>query len=82
MTIAKPRLPNKPRGAPRADDRKVLNSLYCQLRTRSPYIQERYGPSTACYIRHQHSRQLLLESGRMQGVSLPNDRLVCTRRAF
>ena len=43
-------LPNKPRGKPRVDDRKVLNGIYWRLRTGSPWddIPERYGPPTTC----------------------------------
>ena len=42
-SIIQPLLPNKPRGKPRADDRKVLNGI-------SPWddIPERYGPPTTC----------------------------------
>ena len=49
-SIIGPLLPNKPRGVPRADDRKVLNGIYRRLRTGSPWadIPERYGPSTTC----------------------------------
>ena len=45
-SIIAPLLPNKPRGVPRADDRKVLNGIYWRLRTGSPWadIPERYGP--------------------------------------
>ena len=45
-SIIQPLLPNKPRGVPRADDRKVLNGIYWRLRTGSPWadIPERYGP--------------------------------------
>ncbi len=32
-SIIEPLLPNKPRGVPRADDRKVLNGIYWRLRT-------------------------------------------------
>ena len=47
--IIEPLLPNKPRGVPRADDRKVLNGIYWRLRTGSPWadIPERYGPVNA-----------------------------------
>jgi transposase len=47
-SIIQPLLPNKPRGVPRADDRKVLNGIYWRLRTGSPWadIPERYGPAT------------------------------------
>src|SRR5690242_7080719 len=49
-SIIEPLLPNKPRGVPRADDRKVLNGIYWRLRTGSPWadIPERYGPPTTC----------------------------------
>ena len=49
-SIIQPLLPNKPRGVPRADDRKVLNGIYWRLRTGSPWadIPERYGPATTC----------------------------------
>jgi transposase len=47
-SIIQPLLPNKPRGVPRADDRKVLNGIYWRLRTGSPWadIPERYDPPT------------------------------------
>ena len=40
-------------GAPRADDRRVLNGIYWRLRTGSPWADnpERYGPATTCYNR-------------------------------
>ena len=49
-SVIQPLLPNKPRGVPRADDRKVLNGIYWRLRTGSPWadIPERYGPATTC----------------------------------
>ena len=52
-SIIEPLLPNKPRGVPRADDRKVLNGIYWRLRSGSPWdeIPERYGPYTTCYNR-------------------------------
>ena len=48
--MIQPLLPNKPRGVPRADDRKVLNGIYWRLRTGSPWADspERHGPSTTC----------------------------------
>jgi transposase len=36
-SIIQPLLPNKPRGVPRADDRKVLNGIYWRLRTGAPW---------------------------------------------
>ena len=51
--VIEPLLPNKPRGVPRVDDRRVLNGIYWRLRTGSPWseIPERYGPYTTCYNR-------------------------------
>lgn len=52
-SIIEPRLPNKPRGVPRVDDRRVLNGILWRFRTGSPWseIPERYGPPTTCYNR-------------------------------
>ncbi len=52
-SVIEPLLPNKPRGVPRVDDRRVLNGIYWRLRTGSPWseIPERYGPYTTCYNR-------------------------------
>src|SRR3546814_15298965 len=59
-SIIEPLLPNKPRGVPRADDRKVLNGIYWRLRTGSPWadIPERYGPATTCSNRFVRWRRL------------------------
>jgi transposase len=59
-SIIAPLLPDKPRGVPRADDRKVLNGIYWRLRTGSPWadIPERYGPSTTCYNRFVRWRKI------------------------
>ena len=59
-SIIAPLLPDKPRGVPRADDRKVLNGIYWRLRTGSPWadIPERYGPPTTCYNRFVRWRKL------------------------
>jgi transposase len=46
-SVIEPLLPNKPRGVPRVDDRRVLNGIW-RLRTGAPWadIPERYGPHT------------------------------------
>ena len=48
-----PLLPNKPRGVPRVDDRRVLNGIFWVLRSDAPWrdLPERYGPRTTCYNR-------------------------------
>ena len=45
-SVIEPLLPNKPRGVPRVDDRRVLNGIFWRLRTGAPWadIPERYGP--------------------------------------
>jgi transposase len=52
-SIIQPHLPNKVRGVPRVDDRKVLNGILWRFRTGSPWadVPERYGPYTTCYNR-------------------------------
>lgn len=51
--IIEPLLPNKPRGVPRVDDRRVLNGILWRFRSGAPWaeVPERYGPSTTCYNR-------------------------------
>lgn len=51
--IIEPLLPNKARGVPRVDDRRVLNGILWRFRSGAPWaeIPERYGPSTTCYNR-------------------------------
>jgi transposase len=49
----KPFLPNKPRGVPRANDRRVLNGIFWVLRSGAPWrdLPESFGPYTTCYNR-------------------------------
>lgn len=51
--IIAPLLPDKPRGVPRADDRRVLSGIFYILRTGSPWrdLPDRYGPYTTAYNR-------------------------------
>ena len=51
--LIEPLLPNKPRGVPRVDDRRVINGIFYVLRTGSPWrdLPERYGPYTTVYNR-------------------------------
>ena len=51
--VIEPLLPNKPRGVPRVDDRRVLNGIFWVLRSGSPWrdLPGRYGPHTTCYNR-------------------------------
>ena len=50
--VIKPLLPNKARGVPRVDDRRVVNAIFYQLR-----LPERYGPYTTVYNRFNRWRK-------------------------
>ena len=56
--IIKPLLPNKPRGVPRVDDRRVLNGILWILRSGSPWrdLPERDGPDN---LQFDHRRSIL-----------------------
>jgi transposase len=51
--VINPMLPNKPRGIPRVDDRRVLNGIFWVLRSGAPWrdLPETYRPRTTCYNR-------------------------------
>jgi transposase len=46
-------LPNKPRGVPRVNDRRVLNGIFWVLRSGAPWrdLPDNFGPYTTCYNR-------------------------------
>jgi transposase len=69
--IIEPLLPNKPRGVPRVNDRRVLNGIIWRFRTCSPWrdIPERYGPSTPCYNRLVRWREARVWDGILDAVS-------------
>jgi transposase len=74
-TIIEPLLPNKSRGVPRVNDRRVLNGILWRFRTGSPWgdIPERYGPSTTCYSRFVRWREAGVEDSIMDAVSAAYD---------
>src|SRR4029077_15927463 len=49
----KPMLPNKPRGVPRVDNRRVLKGIFWVLRSGAPWrdLPGAFGPYTTCYNR-------------------------------
>lgn len=57
--VIEPLLPNKPRGVPRVDDRRVLNGIFWVLRTGAPWedMPPRYGPRTTVYNRFNRWRK-------------------------
>ena len=46
-------LPNKPRGVPRVNDRRVLSGIFWVSRSEAPWrdLPEAFGPYTTCYNR-------------------------------
>jgi transposase len=52
-SVIQPMLPNKPRGIPRVDDRRILNGIFWVLRSGAPWrdLPDSYGPTTTCYNR-------------------------------
>jgi hypothetical protein len=61
-TAIKPLLPNKPRGVPRANDRRILNGIFWILRSGAPWrdLPGAFGPYTTCYNRFVRWRRGLL----------------------
>ena len=55
----KPMLPNKPRGVPRVNVRRVLNGIFWVLRSGAPWrdLPDGFGPYTTCYNRFVRWRQ-------------------------
>jgi len=51
--VIRPMLPNKPRGVPRVNDRRVLNGIFWVLRSGAPWrdLPAAFGPYTTCYNR-------------------------------
>src|SRR5713101_2466706 len=43
-SVIRPMLPNKPRGIPRVDDRRVLNGIFRVRRSGAPWRRERFSP--------------------------------------
>ncbi|WP_375679387.1 IS5 family transposase [Rhizobium sp. T1470] len=70
-SIISPLLPNKPRGVPRVDDRRVLNGILWRFRTGSPWaeVPERYGPPTTCYNRFVRWRKAGVWDRLLEAVS-------------
>ena len=70
-SVIEPLLPNKPRGVPRVNDRRVLNGIFWVLRSAAPWrdLPERYGPYTTCYNRFVRWRKAGVWDGIMNAVS-------------
>lgn len=73
--VIEPRLPNKPRGVPRVDDRRVLNGIFWVLRSGAPWrdLPERYGPRTTCYNRFARWRKAGVWDALMDAITAAYD---------
>jgi transposase len=74
----KPFLPNKPRGVPRVNDRRVLNGIFWVLRSGAPWrdLPEIYGPRTTCYNRFVRWRRAGVWDRIMDALSAGHDAAV------
>jgi transposase len=77
-TAIKPMLPNKPRGVPRVNDRRVLNGILWVLRSGAPWrdLPESYGPPTTCYNRFVRWRQAGVWDRLMNALAAGHDAAV------
>ncbi|MER8779486.1 IS5 family transposase [Mesorhizobium sp. M0977] len=73
--VIEPLLPNKPRGVPRVDDRRVLNGIFWVLRSGAPWrdLPERYGPRTTCYNRFVRWRKAGVWNRLMDAITNAHD---------
>jgi|SRR5215510_5092211 len=73
--VIEPLLPNKPRGVPRVDDRRVLNGIFWVLRSGAPWrdLPERFGPRTTCYNRFARWRKAGVRDRLMDAVTAAHD---------
>ena len=74
-TAIKPFLPNKPRGVPRVNDRRVLNGIFWVLRSGAPWrdLPDNFGPYTTCYNRFVRWRRAGVWDRIMNSLSLAHD---------
>ena len=74
----KPMLPNKPRGIPRVNDRRVLNGIFWVLRSGAPWrdLPQAFGPYTTCYNRFVRWRRAGVWSRIMNALAAAHDAAV------
>ena len=70
-----PMLPNKPRGVPRVNDRRVLNGIFWVLRSGAPWrdLPKSYGPPTTCYNRFVRWRRAAVWDRIMDALAAAHD---------
>jgi transposase len=73
-----PFLPNKPRGVPGVNDRRVLNGIFWVLRSGAPWrdLPDNFGPYTTCYNRFVRWRRAGVWSGIMNALAATHDAAV------
>ena len=71
-------LPNKPRGVPRVNDRRVLNGIFWVLRSGGPWrdLPGAFGPYTTCYNRFVRWRREGVWSRIMDALAAAHDAAV------
>ena len=74
----KPMLPNKPRGVPRVNDRRVLNGIFWVLRSGAPWrdLPDSFGPYTTCYNRFVRWRRAGVWGRIMHALAAAHDAAV------
>jgi transposase len=83
--VIKPMVPNKPRGVPRVDDRRVLDGIFWVLRSGAPWrdLPKSYGPHTTCHNRFVRWRRAGIWDRIMNGLATahrPQQRNLCASR--
>jgi transposase len=68
-------LPNKPRGVPRVNDRRVLNGILWVLRSGAPWrdLPRQFGPYTTCYNRFVRWRRVGVWGRIMEALAAAHD---------
>ncbi|MER8824832.1 IS5 family transposase [Mesorhizobium sp. M0991] len=71
----KPHLPNKVRGVPRVDDRRVMNGIFWVLRSGARWadLPARYGPPTTIYNRFNRWRKAGVWNRLMDAIATAHD---------
>jgi transposase len=74
----KPMLPNKPRGVPRVNDRRVLNGIFWLLRSGAPWrdLPSNFGPYITCYNRFVRWRRAGVWDRIMDALAAAHDAAV------
>src|SRR5215204_5115331 len=77
-TAIRPFLPNKPRGVPRVNDRRVLNGIFWVLRSGAPWrdLPDEFGPYTTCCNRFLRWRRAGVRSRIMDALAMAHDAAV------